>query len=243
MDRIKEREIDMQDYPLHFRSGLMFLDHGGLWLLDSGSPSSFSERESLELEGRGFELAGSLMGFNAEKISDLVGFEVAGLLGTDVMNELDWLFDLPAGRVTVSTEPLPVAGPSIELDGIMGVPVIPAEVGGKHCQVILDTGAELSYFPVEFFDGLAPNGRFHDFNPVLGAFDVDVYCLEARIAGLPFNLRSATIPENFGLLRMAFQMAGAHGLLGIQVFQSQPVLYAPRQERLAILSARARTKD
>lgn len=222
----------MQTYPLLMRSGLMFLGHDGLWLVDTGSPASFGPCDSVELAGIRFELARSLMGFSAEKISALVGFEIAGLLGTDVINRLDWLFDLPAGRVTVSTEPLPVEGPSIEMADIMGVPLIPVEVGGRPLRAIFDTGAELSYLPRECFNGVAPNGRFRDFNPVLGSFEVDVYSLDARIGGIPFTLRSAPIPENLGLLQTAFSMAGAQALIGIQVLESQPTLYSPRRQRL-----------
>lgn len=224
----------MQTYPLQFRSGLMFLEHDGLWLVDTGSPVSFGPRDSVELAGVRFELARSLMGFSVEKISALVGFEIAGLLGTDVINRLDWLFDLPSGLVTVSTEPLQLEGPSIEIRDLMGVPVIPVEVGGRPLQAIFDTGAELSYLPRECFDGLSPHGRFRDLNPVLGSFEVDVYCLDARIGGIPFTLRSAPTPENLGLLQMAFRMAGAQGLLGIDIFRIRPVLYLPRRNLLQI---------
>lgn len=223
----------MQTYPLHLRSGLMFLEHGGLWLIDTGSPTSFSAHESIELDGARFGLRRSLLGYTADRISELVGFEIAGLLGNDVLSELDWQFDLTAGRATVSAEPLPMEGASIPLDSFMGTPIIAAEVGGRPCRLILDTGAELSYFPPEFFHGLAPNGRFRDFNPLLGWFDVDLYSLEARVAGIPFTLRSAPIPDNPGVLQMAFSMAAVQGLVGIQILQGQLTLYCPRQRRLA----------
>jgi hypothetical protein len=211
----------------------MFLEHGGLWLIDTGAPTSFSARESIELDGARFGLRRSLLGYTADKISDLVGFEIAGLLGNDVLSELDWQFDLTAGRATVSAEPLPMEGDSIPLATFRGTPIIAAEVGGRPCRLILDTGAELSYFPAEFFHGLAQNGRFRDFNPLLGWFDVDLYSLEARIAGIPFTLRGAPIPKDFGLLEMAFHLAGAQGLVGIQILQGQPTLCRPRQQQLS----------
>ncbi len=224
----------MSEYPLQLRSGLMFLSHDGLWLLDTGSPVSFSAREEIELAGRRFSLARDLMGHSAENISQLVSFEVAGLLGNDVIGELDWRFDLPSEQVTVSTEPLPIEGPSIELSEILGVPVLPAEVGGQARRVLLDTGAELSYFPPQFFDGLSANGRFRDYNPVLGWFEVDLYSLDARIGDIPFTLRCAPVPEGFGLLQMTFQMAGAEGLVGIQILSSHQVLYSPRRSLLQL---------
>ncbi|GIU77639.1 MAG: hypothetical protein KatS3mg005_0877 [Bryobacteraceae bacterium] len=227
-------ETHLQTYPLHLRSGLMFLEHGGLWLIDTGSPTSFSARESIELDGARFGLERSLLGYTADRISELVGFEIAGLLGNDVLSELDWQFDLKAGRATVSAEPLPMEGASIPLDSFMGTPIISAEVGGGPCRLILDTGAELCYFPAEFFRGLAPNGRFRDFNPLLGWFDVDLYSLEARIASIPFTLRSAPIPGDAGMLQLAFRMAGATGLAGIQVFLGRSAFYSPRQQRLAL---------
>ncbi|MCS6954476.1 MAG: hypothetical protein RMK57_16805 [Bryobacterales bacterium] len=226
----------MTSYPLVLRAGLMVLEHDGLWLIDTGAPTSFSPRPHITLAGQQFNLADSLLGYTAEKISELLGFEIAGLLGTDVVHGLDWIFDLPAGKATISDEPLAVSGNAVDLHCTLGVPVIPATVRGRSCRVIFDTGAELSYFPPEFLSGLSSNGQFRDFNPAIGWFDTDVYSLEAEIASYPVTLRASRVSEDLGLMSMAFRMTDAEGLVGIQLCREFRIHYAPRRGILQVLT-------
>jgi len=229
----------MWTYPLTLRR-LMVLEQEGLWVIDTGSPVSFGDRESLDLGGRRFHLMRNFMGVSPEKLSDLLGFRVNGLLGNDVISGFYWVFDLPNGTTTLSTDTLALQGHTIQSRAVFGMPAIPVTVGEETMEALLDTGAELSYFPPELLNGCGTGEMFRDFNPAMGWFDVELHTLPVRIGNANFVLRAGAIGENLGLLRMTLSGAGASALIGNQIFRDHRIGYAPRRNLLVFMPPSAR---
>lgn len=225
----------MQTYALQFRSNLMFLEHDGLWLIDTGSPFSVSSRTgAIRLDDIECPLQPRLPGFAIEDLTPVIGFEAAGLLGGDILNRFDWIFDLQNRTVTVSAGELALHGERIPIETFFSVPAISATVRGEAIRALLDTGAELSYFPPSLLEGCAIGEQFRDFNPYLGWFDVDLHEVPAQIGDSRFTLRSGAVRDNIRILAMTLQLAGASGLIGNQIFHDRRVAYFPRRGLLVL---------
>lgn len=225
----------MSTYALQFRSNLMFLEHDGLWLLDTGSPYSISSRTgTIRLDGIEYPLQPRLPGFAIEDLASVIGFEAAGLLGGDILNRFDWIFDLPGQSVTVSARELDLHGERIPIETFFSVPAISATVREEPIRALLDTGAELSYFSPRLLEGYAIGEQFRDFNPYLGWFDVDLHEVPAQIGDSHFTLRSGAVRDNIRILAMTLQLAGASGLIGNQIFHRRRVAYFPRRSLLVL---------
>jgi hypothetical protein len=224
----------MTTYPLLLRGGLMFVEHEGSWLIDTGSPVSLSRGGELCLDGVQCDLQSNLMGFAAEDLSGIVGFEVTGLIGNDAISRFDWIFDLPNQTVSVSRDELHLDGSRLPVETFLTVPLLQTTVSGQAVRALLDTGAELSYFPPSVLDGLAPEGNFRDFHPFLGWFDTELRKVHAVIANHDFVLRAGVIGDNVGLLGLTLSVANANGLIGNQIFHDRRVGYFPRRGTLIL---------
>jgi hypothetical protein len=225
----------MPAYSLQLRSNLMFLEHNGLWLIDTGSPFSVSSRvETICLDGIECPLRRRLPGFAIEDLTEIIGFEATGLLGGDILNRFDWIFDLPNQTITVTAGELDLPGARLPLEGFFSVPAISATVRGELIRALLDSGAELSYFPPRLLEGCAIGEQFRDFNPYLGWFDVDLHEVSAQIGNSQFILRSGAVRDEIQILAMTLQLAGASGLIGNQIFHDRRVGYFPRRGTLIL---------
>ena len=85
----------------------------GYWILDTGSPQSFGDQPNISIANNIFEISSNLMGLNAKVLSELSGISVLGLIGTDILNEFNILFDVQSRQVTFSDLPLNIDGKNI----------------------------------------------------------------------------------------------------------------------------------
>ena len=150
----------------------------------------------------------------------------------DILNQFDFIFDLPNEEITLSTDELSMEGTCIPLNDVMGCPIIKqVEVVQNRYTFVLDTGAGISYFAgirIDRFDSL---GRFHDFHPGSGDFETDMYLVPVSIGDIRLNLHGGTLP---GKLEMLINMFGAHGIIGNELMDNRKVGYFPRRKMLVL---------
>jgi hypothetical protein len=218
--------------PLHHRRGHLFLElHGDLWLLDTGAPTSFGSVPELEIAGARFALGASHMGLTVEDLTGLVAVECKGLLGADVLGNLDVLFDVPNGVITVSSDHLAHDGGAVPMDAFMGIPIVGVDIQGDNRRVFLDTGAQLSYLAERDFLRFPPTGRMPDFYPGLGRFETETCDAAVTIGGIAFTLRCGLLP---GILEATLLVAGTAGIIGNQVIAGRTIGYFPRRRELVV---------
>ncbi len=222
------------EYGLFFELGHLFAEiEGKKFLLDTGSPMSMAKGLKLDFRGQEFRLPGNILGLTPGQLSDFIGTEVHGLLGTDVLNGQDLLFDFERGKLGVPGAPLPVEGEAIPFRPVMGVPLVDAEVGGQVYRFFFDTGARISYFQEgEVLAGFPGVGREEDFYPGFGRFSTDTYRLEVQLLSRTFALVTGTLPAMLGL---SLGMAGADGILGNEILQNaRRLAYMPGRNRMVV---------
>jgi len=226
--------MPVYEYGLSFELGHLFAEIGGRkFVLDTGSPMSMAAVPGLDFRGRELRLPGNVVGLTSAQLSEFVGTEVHGLLGTDVLNEQDLLFDFERGKLAVLNAPLPLEGEAIPFKPVMGVPLVEASVDGQAYGFFFDTGARISYFQEEDVLEKGPKiGRDEDFYPGFGRFSTETYRLEVQLGSRVFSLVTGILPAMLGL---SLGMAGADGILGNEVLQGlKRLAYMPGRSRIVL---------
>lgn len=220
-------------YPLELqRDHLLFRLPEGYWIVDTGSPQSFGEHRTVNLANKVFEVSPNLMGLDAKTLSGLSGICVQGLIGTDILNEFDILFDVPEGEVTFSDLPLNTEGKSFPIDFVMGVPTTNLEIQGRDVAVVFDTGATFSYWQDSALDSFPEKETRKDYFPGIGEFEVKTFHVPTTLGGLEFQLECGRLPEMLGL---TLSLIGVDGILGNEFFREIKLGYLPRRKQIVLL--------
>jgi hypothetical protein len=220
-------------FPLKFeKEHLLIQLPSGHWILDTGSPQSFGETSKIELTGRCFDVASNLMGINSKKISELSGIDVQGLVGTDILNTFDVLFDLSSGEVILSNELSGVNGVSISIEMVMGVPTLPVLIENDEVTMFFDTGATFSYWQDDNLNRYPVFDKREDFFPGMGEFEVITHSVPMTLENRTFELTCGRLPE---LLGMTLSMVGVGGILGNAFLKNQQLAYLPKINQIVLL--------
>lgn len=222
----------MQQLRLGLRSGHLIASlSNGDWLLDTGSPTSFGGESEIELDDRRFTIAADYFGLNSAALSELVGEPLAGLIGTDVLGQLDLQIDIEAESVTASLQPIELAGIDIELEEFMGVSILRIQSGEGEHRMFFDTGAQISYFQNDGLESFRSAGKVRDFFPGMGEFETETHMVPFSIGPLAFEFRCGRLPDLLGLTLM---MAGVEGIVGNEICAGRKIGYFPRRQMLVL---------
>jgi hypothetical protein len=211
------------------------LPDGSRQLLDTGAGHSLGTAGSVTVAGVTVPVTKKYLGASVRRLRKLVGADFSGLLGLDVLGQLDAVYDLPAGTVTFSRRPgLAVEGEAVSLRAEpFGLPLFTGRVRGRPRTWALDTGAQLSYFLPEEDDlSVFPfAGKAPDFFPLTGKYTVDTYRVPVTLgeASVTVSLRAAVPPRLLQRL-----LAGFGGLVGAELFAGRKVGFFPLQRRLVV---------
>lgn len=204
---------------------------GARLLIDTGAPTSFSDRPPFQLAGSSFPALDGYMGATPESVSRNIGTTVNALVGADVLNRYDIHLDPTCNTLRMNSTELPLDGQSLRLDNFMGIPIIEAGIGNAKVRMFFDTGAKLSYIDQDRTESLQSVGTERDFYPMLGEFTTNVYNLPVTLGGESIMLRAGNLPS---LLQMTLLMANTSGILGTALLNTHKVTLAPRRSMMAI---------
>ena len=155
------------------------------------------------------------MGNTCESLVEMVGTSFDGLIGTDILGELDLEISLREGTLTLSVALVEMPGGS-PVEALQGVPIVECAVNGQPVRMFFDTGAPLSYLSEACVQGCTALGEVEDFHPLLGRFRVPTFSVPVQAWGQRMNVRAGQMPT---LLEMALGLGGADGILGTEVLQ------------------------
>ena len=200
------------------------------WVVDTGSPTSFGNSPALQLAGQSFAVTNSYMGLTAAVLSDFIGHPAEGIIGTDILNRLDVVFDTEAGLLTLAEEILTGDdGAALPLSFFMEVPLIEVDVAGVRHSMFLDTGAQTSYFQDDSLTDYPSMGMLEDFFPGMGNFQTSTHRVPVSLGPLTMELCCGSLP---GLLGLTLAIAGVNGIVGNQALTGHKVTYLPRQKKV-----------
>ena len=150
---------------------------GNNYLLDTGSPVSFSLKpglNSVTINERRYPLGYNVMGLDIAATRDLVGMDVDGFIGMDIVRQTS-LTIYKDGRIEFRV--LPEEGYRLNMLMSFGLIKIQATCNNLVAPYLVDTGARYAYGIEGLFRGNQPFGHIKDYNPRLGHFDSDIYHL------------------------------------------------------------------
>ena len=199
---------------------LIITDNDQNILVDTGSPMSFHPSGSIGFGENEFAAQSCIPGVSIPYLSEKVGCEMHGLLGMDIINHMPMLFSLKDGFVLFDDDarylnhfkkyPLgPLSG---------GLVAITISVNGKNANVIIDSGAPISYIRPNFVSGLECAGIMDDFSPFIGNFQTETFICEVdTLTGLEKYRQRFGIPPQ--IISMTLDMLQVDGIIGIELFK------------------------
>ncbi len=219
-------------YPLHYRNGHLFIQiEHGLWLLDTGAPTSFGDKPALCMQGQVFHLPKHALGVSAAELSSSLGVITIGLIGADIISRFDLIIDVPAGIIEFETDAGEYHGRQINVAHYMGIPVIPVQMAGQALDMYLDTGSRFSYVQDEFLEDFPQAGLEGDWHHEYGEFEVMTHHVPLLIGNQPYNTRVARLPERLGMRVLS---RGPNGILGNEWLAERRVGYFPGRGQLLV---------
>lgn len=222
----------MQEFEMIKEGGhLLLSDMKNLWVLDTGSPNSFGELDAIKICGNIHSVSKSYMGLDAKKLSDSLQFEVAGLIGGDILSDYDTHWDCMGGIIRFSHEEIIPAGDYIDLDFFMGIPTVSVKLLNETQTWFFDTGANICYVTEQPDDWVDPVGEYEDFYPGYGKFQTEIFQAEICIKNFLRVVSCGVLPE---LLGLSLSLGGCNGILGMSELLETDLYYSPRNRKLLI---------
>ena len=212
---------------------LLISDNGNTILVDTGSPLTVHQEDTLCFLGREFPVHTSIMGDGIGSLCRLSGIEFTTLLGMDILSQYRVVFDYENRQITFLTdEESGLEGTTLPLVNVMGgVKAVTMQINGQQLKVAIDTGAPLSYVDTMVTDGLELVGEKEDFHPMAGRYTTPVFQLEAVLGGKRFTGSYGNLPAMMG---MSLQLMGLDGVVGYDFFRSFKIQFDFRNSSLVI---------
>jgi hypothetical protein len=219
-------------YPLLFeKKHLFIMIHGNKWLIDTGSPVSFGEEDSLSICNEVFKIENTYGALNAEEISSHIGLIVRGLIGVDILNRFDTLFSINKYEVAFSKDRINLEGDILPIDSFMGIPTIKVNILDTEYTIFFDTGAQISYFQSPLLKNFPSNSTIKDFYPSIGEFETETYLLDIDIGLSKYKLVCGSLPT---LLSETLMMASVQGIVSNELMLNKTIGYFPKRNQIII---------
>jgi hypothetical protein len=222
----------MTEFPLSYESNHLYAKiNNQLWLIDTGSPISFGDYKSIVIEKEKFELPHTHLGITATLLSKISGAKCSGLIGMDILENFDILFDLLHAKMVISIKPLSMFGEQHALEDFMSIPIIKVKIAGVKYKMFFDTGSHICYLQNECVTRFPDLGQEHDFLPMMGEFVTNTYNVKFVIGKHAFNFQTGRLQ---GILGTTLLMSGVEGVLGNSLVQKMLIGFFPRRNVLCV---------
>lgn len=196
----------------------------GLYLIDTGSAGSFSDSREIAISPETvFSVADNFLKVNSSLINKYVECKCSGLLGANLLskfilgiNMLDSCLYLEEcnSESFVKTDFL-----ESTFEFRQSLILCSFEVADMQLPLFVDTGAPMSYLPIDFENG-KPGKTIKDFHPFIGSFESQSRLCEIQLGNDKYEWEFGLMPE---LLNRAVLSAGGKGLMGLDLFRSYEV--------------------
>ena len=213
-----------QTFPINLVDGhLLISDNGNTILVDTGSPMTVHNAQSLHFLGHEFKTHTSILGSKVSDLSKLAGIEFSTLLGMDILTQYKVVFDYENRQLTfLSPDEAGIEGTEIPLLNLMGAVGVKVGVAGQEYVMAVDTGAPLSYISESVTSYMRPVGEKEDFHPMAGRYTTSVYEAVSEVVGRTFTVSYGNLPA---LLALPLQVGSIDGVIGYDFFKSFKVMF------------------
>lgn len=227
----------MQNFELLLHKGLPIITDklGQKFIVDTGSPSSFCANGQVDLYDGIVNVPRKIMQVDAAYLQDNVGIELHGLLGLDLLGKKSFSIHYSSLLFTIydHQDELHIEDGLQYFEATAIFFKIPVSVNGASVNLILDTGAHISYLNPEFVRVDTNTLRStNDFNPLLGNFEVSI------VDPFEYSINGKTIAHEVGLspnqlVTMLGQLR-AGGVFGYELFNKIDFYFLKEENKIAL---------
>ena len=216
-----------------FNGHIVIKDNNNLILIDTGSPITIHISESLELCSETYICQTHSLGLTPSKLSEMVGMELTTLLGVDIISKYKLLLDYKQNMVSFHKDPVAAISDcdknQIEIETLMGIPIIKLIIDDKPLKFFLDTGAKLSYLSNNHTQNYKSIYKEEDFYPSIGKFETDCFKIQVIFENEKFDVIFGNLPP---LLQMPLMIGGIDGIIGYDFFMAFKILLDLENEKM-----------
>jgi hypothetical protein len=230
----------MSYYPLEIEENhLIARLSPGPWIIDTGSPGSFSSTcPQLPIGEYLHQIPSEFNGLTEQKLREYTNASCIGLIGNDILSKHHVCFRSRSAKkgsgsisFTNDTPETPQGAVHVPLDLSDGYPIGVAKVNGAgEIPVLFDTGAQISYLADRDWLTGAPIDRVNDFMHGIGRFEADVYVATVTLGSITASLKFAHHPK----VSSALKRIKARGIIGWEILKHGPALYSLANRELWI---------
>jgi len=203
---------------------------GRRFVLDTGSPVS-GGRGTFKLLGLSHRL--SPTGLDLERVGNLIGARLDGLIGTDVLGRAPFRIEWASSAVAFDVDATRSNSSVVPMQALFGIPRVECKVMGRSVGALVDTGAAVSFL-AEPWSGLTkPTGERHEFflGPNgLEEFDTPIRNVPVK-CGKSFESSFGELPPR---LAQAMKSTGIEVILGADLWKSFMVTFDMAGGRLVV---------
>ena len=215
----------------HSHGHLFHVVDGKRLLLDTGAPSSMGNCE-IPWRGDVVDLAGRMSLVGLGDLSELVGAQLDGLIGADLLLDQDMTLDIPGGRLWwgppreggdhAADDGQTARAAAMPMRQMLGVPICDVQVGDASHAFAIDTGASRTFIGARMADGLPRTGTIEDFYPGMGSFETPTVSLNAEAGAHRSSIDAGILPPQ---LDGIMQMFNIEGIVGLDVLAAGPMSF------------------
>lgn len=227
----KTMKEETETFDLSFVKGHPTINiNGRIFVVDTGSPASFSYTGTIPLLGREYTVPYGE--FILDDLNRVLETRVDGLIGGEILKRVGAVeFDYPHNTITFH-DILPDVSGSTEIDVrvFLNYLVFDMEIDGQQRRVFLDSGAPIPYLCNTILPKREPDGYVEDVTPS-GSFSSPVYEMKSELAGKMFNVRYGKLPA---VHQVVARTMGCAGVVGKDIFDLGKVTISYGQGKMYI---------
>jgi hypothetical protein len=202
------------------------------YLIDTGSPFSFGQGESITINDVHFPIAPTWNRLTVESINEISGLNINGLIGMNILQHFD--IRITDVSITFSDHVLTCSDAAIRLpivETVMAIPIINLQIANKIRRVYFDTGARLSYLNDDILLAYTPTGEMKDFHPSLGRFSTNTYQVDVTIGKHEQMHTFGSLPSQ---LRCMLDMSEVKGIVGTELLKNYTIILSNLSNNLIL---------
>lgn len=204
---------------------LMTRIDGNLFLIDTGSPISFVNNP-IDLFGNRITPSDGSSEF-LDRVSGFIDCEIDGLIGNDYLLSFRQRSGNHAITFDLQNKTLKLEGSSVtdakvmQMELLLGWPVINIKAMGKPCKFVIDTGAIQTFVSESLSKGRDVIGTINEFSVDYGSFEADLVSVNACFKDRTQSLSAAVLPNHLEEVLSKFNI---QGILGLDVFNESSII-------------------
>jgi hypothetical protein len=222
----------MQIYDLLlYNDEVLIIINKNIYVMDIGFDNSFSHNNKLTIDGIDFNVASRINECDSEELSNTLNLNISGLIGADIINSFDFLYDIANSKVTISKDEINFEGNEIDISFCGNYPKFEISILDKSIQVSFGIGISISYLDNELIDYFREKKILRNFYDKDGDIAINAYQIRTKIGEMNYDIKY-TSPNI--LFKIFFYTFNLFGCLGNDFIGDKKVGYFPRRKKIII---------